>query len=74
MKKRPYIVTIALDVWDKKLLYKAAKARAIAEGGGQELLKYAGGGINIEACLIMLLDPGSLDGCSIDNTIVENVA
>jgi hypothetical protein len=65
-----------LRVFDKRQLHQAALERALEEGLGgetpEELLGTADEP-DIGACLTMLLDPGSMSGCSIGGSETECV-
>lgn len=68
-----YSFTLDLDVDDEAELLAAARARAIEDGmaedeaSAEEFLP-AG---NIHDALRILLDPGRLPGCSIQDSVVE---
>lgn len=67
-------VSIDLVVDDPQALLKVARERAAEEGlteeEAEELL-LEDGEPNVSGCLTMLLDPGSLPGCSLLNSSVE---
>lgn len=68
-------VSIYVEVSHRQALYKAALARAMADGldkkDAESNLK-SFGSIDVHKCLIMLFDPGtSPDGCKILDTAVE---
>jgi hypothetical protein len=69
---------IGLDIDNAQQLYEAALDRAIQDGldraATEEDLRYKDGSIKISACLVMLLDPGSLPGCSIHQSWAESWA
>jgi hypothetical protein len=67
-----YRVTIELTVDGIAELFEAATERATAEGihNHAELLTNDND-VDISACLVMLLDPGTLPGCSIRDTSVD---
>ena len=74
-----YAVTIDVRVIDIEALYNAALARALADGvedqeQADEMLKPEGE-IDAGACLVMLLDPGTMAdvGCEIHNSSAEEV-
>ena len=56
-----YTFYMDLDVDDVEDLYRAA----MAVDGSDEVDLRPSGSIDVEACLIMLIDPGQIDGCSI---------
>jgi hypothetical protein len=61
-----------LDVHDEQELFEAARKHAREREGmgyeeAEELLRPSGE-IDRSACLIMLIDPGTLPGCSINET------
>lgn len=71
-----YTVTIDLNVYDPEHLFRAALARALVEDPDAEALHQlrAGEGnreVDISACLIMLLDPGTLPGVEIYQSTAE---
>ena len=70
-----YTFTLTLDVDDEDAVIQAAIERYIEDGTCQtedearEFLALGGDGdIDIGDCLVMLLDPGHLLGCSIHNS------
>ena len=71
----------AVRVWDAGQLYDAACKRAIEEKGNSTIISDACAiedlgtrdAPDIAACLIMLLDPGSLPGCNIEESAAESV-
>lgn len=67
-------VTVSLMVEDATALHAAALAHLRNQGLDEEdiahSLRYADGSINENACLVMLLDPGSLPGCEIIDSSV----
>lgn len=73
--RRLYEFSMYLDVHDPESLLKAARERADEEGYGNEELEQdlhnEDGSIDISACLTILLDPGSLPGCDILNSVAE---
>ena len=71
MTSEPYAVTIAVDVFDRLVLSRAAMRRAVADGVSlaDYLSMRRSGGDRIAADLIMLLDPGvSPAGCQIQDS------
>ena len=70
-------VTIDLTVDNESSLFRAAFDCAVASGnsldGAAELLRYEDGRINVSNCLLMLLDPGQLEGCAILGSSAEQV-
>lgn len=72
-----YSVTINLNVQDERELHSAAVVRALEENhtedSARELLSYEDGSPNVFNCLVMLLDPGQLAGCSILNSNADGV-
>ena len=65
------VFRLFLDVNDEDALFDAALEHAIHVDNcdreyALELLRDKHGDVNVSACLGMLLDPGSLPGCSID--------
>lgn len=69
MSKHFYAVTIYLEIEDADELQRAAALRAIDSGLSESEWAYTRTGINDD--LIMMLDPGQLEGCSIIDTGVE---
>lgn len=64
MNQHDYRFTIHLKVDNPVALLRRAQAQALAEGvDPAELVRY--GQPIIEDCLVMLLDPGSVTGCSV---------
>jgi hypothetical protein len=67
--------SIDLEVKDEQQLYRAACRRAYSENRDTEeqareyLMR--DGEIDVSACLMMLLDPGSLEGCEIEQSYVS---
>lgn len=60
--------TMWIGVHNPDQLRVAAIARAAAEGARDNSFLDAEGGVDIAACLVMLLDPGSLPGCHINES------
>lgn len=60
--------TAWVRVWDPKQLVEAARAHPDAADMVTEDFYLADGEVDIQACLVMLLDPGSLPGCSIEDS------
>lgn len=77
MSNPVYAVTVLVEVEDRSALYRAALARARSEGMTRGEWRTTrtdpSHGSPAEADLIMLLDPGSLAGCDIHETKVEEV-
>jgi hypothetical protein len=78
--KRYYTVTVELTVHDPAQLYLAAHAHSVKHDRqtpeeAAQMLKPSGpdGDVDIGACLITLIDPGSLPGCDIENSGAEHV-
>lgn len=73
MKRRKYTVTIQLEVWDGKQLYRAASARAKRDGLSKKEYDVDRKDTDRPQAsdLIMMLDPGSLSGCNIIGSSVE---
>ena len=74
--RKQYTLTMDIEVHDVPSLYVAAKHHAVHKDGltpaeADELLKPDGKTIDVAACLSMLIDPGSLIGCEINETSVE---
>jgi hypothetical protein len=69
--KANYEFSLYLNVYDPAQLFKAALASAIEDGMDASVLVGADDDIDIRACLIQLLDPGSLPGCDIYNSTAE---
>lgn len=70
MPSQEYEFTMGLRVYDDNQLLAAALAHpdtAAADMARDDFLD-ADGHIDIAACLVMLLDPGSLPGCSIHDS------
>jgi hypothetical protein len=72
---RSYLFKLDLEVDDAMTLYHAALRHAVNVDGLSRADAVAvlsdNGEPNIEACIGMLLDPGSLSGCSIREHVVE---
>lgn len=73
--RKQYTLTMDIEVHDVPSLYVAAKHHAVHKDGltpaeADELLR-PGNTIDVAACLSMLIDPGSLIGCEINETAVE---
>lgn len=73
--RKQYTLTMDIEVHDVPSLYAAAMQHAQIQGGidatyADELLRPAGE-IDPAACLTMLIDPGHLVGCEINETSVE---
>ena len=68
---------LSIRVDDVPELFAAARERALKEryppAHADELLKWPDGEVNIGACLVMLLDPGSLPGCSVIGSAAQAV-
>jgi len=64
--RRNFTVTISLAVHTPNALYAAALAHE--DCSGPDDLLDDDGQIDVAACLCMLLDPGTLAGCSINSS------
>lgn len=62
----------AVRVWDPRQLVEAARAHPDAAGMPTESFYGDNGEVNIEACLIMLLDQ-SMPGATIEGSAAESV-
>jgi hypothetical protein len=75
MSRQNYIFSLCLRVDDPKALRRAAMARLTTEDGlpERDALELVGpsDAPDISACIIACLDPGSLNGCSIDNSSAD---
>ena len=73
LTKKPYTFTLELDVYDAKSLAEVAEKRAVTNGldlkDWRAMRKDQGDPISCD--LQMLLDPGSLVGCNIQNGYAE---
>lgn len=74
--RKQYTLTMDIEVHDVPSLYAAAQHHAINKDGltraeADELLRTDGVRIDVPACLTMLIDPGHLVGCEINETSVE---
>jgi hypothetical protein len=67
-----YQLTIDLKVVDSKALLADAQRIAKRDGDDGVGLVDANGQIDVPACLIMILDPGSSPGLSINGSDVES--
>jgi len=65
-----YDVMMDVRVFDPRTLLKAAMNHPDAGGSNDGLV--SGGSVNIDACLIMILDPGHLPGCSVHESSVTH--
>ncbi|ACD21598.1 hypothetical protein [Paraburkholderia phytofirmans] len=75
MEKKNYQVGIDVSVYDPETLFVAALDHAMRIDGlsktaALEELK-PGGEIDPRACLIMILDPGSVPGCGINESTAQ---
>lgn len=73
--KTQYTLTMDIEVHDVPTLYAAAKHFAINNDGltqaeADDLLQPDGKNIDVPACIAMLIDPGSMAGCEINETRV----
>lgn len=73
--RKQYTLTMDIEVHDVPSLYTAAKHHAVHKDGltpseADELLRPSTT-IDVKACLTMLIDPGHLVGCEINETAVE---
>jgi len=66
MSKPYYIVTLIIQVDDEDHLRQAAAARAVNDG--LSIAEWADIRGSVRGDLIMLLDPGTLAGCSIQES------
>ena len=64
-------VSTFLRVWSPEALKEAAMAHEDAREMPEQDFYNEDGSVNINACLVILLDPGSLPGCEIFETCVE---
>lgn len=67
--------TLELRVDDVQRLYTAALRSALSDGLSEneatEFLKDEDGTVSVHSCLVQLIDPGHLPGCSISDSSVE---
>jgi hypothetical protein len=63
--------TLSLTVEQPEELLRAAMAHPHAEGMLRDEFLNDDGTIDIESCLVMLLDPGHLPGCDIIDSSAE---
>lgn len=70
---RHFDFTCWVKVYDENQLLAAARAHPDAEGLVTEDFYDDAGEIDINICLVMLLDPGSLPGCSIAESGTEEM-
>ena len=67
--------TLELRVDDVQRLYDAARASALSDGlsptAAAEFLQDDDGSVSVHSCLVQLIDPGYLPGCSISGSSVE---
>lgn len=63
--------SMMIDVQDVDALLAAARAHPDAEGVDESDFYDEPGRVNISTCLRILLDPGSLPGCEIIDSVVE---
>jgi len=66
MNRTPYKVTIDLSVHSANALFLAAGAHDDCADPGD--LMHDDGSIDVAACLLMLLDPGHLAGCTVTHS------
>lgn len=66
-----YAFSTLIQVFDPLQLLAAATERALADGADPDDLIDDEGNPNTEACIIMLLDPGSLPGCDFLDSAAE---
>lgn len=67
--------TLMLRVTDEADLREAAYQRAIEDGAPDEdAEQYRNGSMPVSQCVVMLLDPSTLDGASIEWSQAEEVA
>lgn len=67
-----YVFKINLKVFDPQSLRK--KALAHPDVCEDQTFLTEDGDVDVEECLIMILDPGSLTGCSIHDSSAEEVS
>lgn len=75
-RDKELVFTLELRCYDPDELFDAALRRLIEDGVDEEDAKNTlkpDGEIDVCACAQMILDPGSLDGCSIHNSSCEEV-
>jgi hypothetical protein len=70
--KFEFTFTLSGRIWDVEKLYQAAVASFLAENDGDnepdDYLKDLNGEININACLVQILDPARIEGCDIHDS------
>lgn len=67
-----YEFTLRLSVYDKRLLMKRALRQALAEGlSAHDYRAMRREGDYSRADIVMLLDPGSIPGCNIQDSTAE---
>jgi hypothetical protein len=70
-----YVFSLCLRVDDPQALHRAALAHLTSEDGlpKREALELIGPSTapDIGACIVACLDPGNLNGCSIDNSSAD---
>lgn len=71
--RRLYEFSVYLDVHSPESLRAAAVERAVEDGydDPEAAVLDVDGKLDISACLIILLDPGSLPGCDIIDSVAE---
>lgn len=74
--RKQYTLTMDIEVHDVPSLFEAAVHHAVHKDGlssriACELLTLEGGATDVAACLTVLIDPGHLVGCEINETSVE---
>ena len=68
-----YNFNLCAGVEDERALLHAAREKAVSDGDTIEHLQEADGSVNVAACLVTLLDPGTLAGCSIIDSTADRV-
>lgn len=73
-----YVFTLETEVHDAQALRRAAVAHYVAENptccDDADEVFGTDAEPNVGACLVQLLDPGRLDGCSIDYSTASDTA
>jgi hypothetical protein len=73
MNRTTHEFSLYVEITDAEQLYQAARAKCIEEGieDPDELLKPDGEEIDSARCIQMLVDPGTLPGCEIQDSTCE---
>lgn len=69
--KNIFTFEIEVDVYDREQLYDAARAQVIKGGIEPEQVDdylKPQGEVDVPNCLVMLLDPGTVPGCSVQES------